>query len=65
MNDAPSTAESAPADNPQTTPPAPTARPVMLLVDGSSYLYRAYHAMPDLRADPADRASQPTGAISA
>ncbi|MFD1710691.1 DNA polymerase I [Ottowia sp. GY511] len=35
----------------------------MLLVDGSSYLYRAYHAMPDLRADPADRASQPTGAI--
>ena len=22
----------------------------MLLVDGSSYLYRAYHAMPDLRA---------------
>ncbi len=63
MNDVPSTAESAPADNPQATPPAPTARPVMLLVDGSSYLYRAYHAMPDLRADPADRASQPTGAI--
>ena len=63
MNDAPSTAESAPADNPQATPPAPAARPVMLLVDGSSYLYRAYHAMPDLRADPADRASQPTGAI--
>ncbi|MDR2129122.1 MAG: DNA polymerase I [Burkholderiaceae bacterium] len=37
--------------------------PSVLLVDGSSYLYRAYHAMPDLRADPADPASQPTGAI--
>ena len=24
----------------------------LLLVDGSSYLYRAFHAMPDLRADP-------------
>ncbi|MBS0316260.1 MAG: hypothetical protein JSR49_03945, partial [Proteobacteria bacterium] len=24
----------------------------LLLVDGSSYLYRAYHAMPDLRAVP-------------
>ena len=22
----------------------------MLLVDGSSYLYRAYHALPDLRS---------------
>jgi DNA polymerase-1 len=22
----------------------------LLLVDGSSYLYRAFHAMPDLRA---------------
>ncbi len=30
----------------------------MLLVDGSSYLYRAYHAMPDLRSD-----GVPTGAI--
>ena len=57
MNDVPSTAES--------TNPAGEggARPVLLLVDGSSYLYRAYHAMPDLRADPADRASAPTGAI--
>ena len=35
----------------------------LLLVDGSSYLYRAFHAMPDLRADPNDRDSQPTGAI--
>ncbi|ARU05016.1 DNA polymerase I [Comamonas serinivorans] len=35
----------------------------LLLVDGSSYLYRAYHAMPDLRADPLDPTSPPTGAI--
>jgi DNA polymerase-1 len=33
--------------------------PLMLLVDGSSYLYRAYHALPDLRS--AD--GFPTGAI--
>ncbi|MEO7853409.1 MAG: PIN domain-containing protein, partial [Rubrivivax sp.] len=32
---------------------------LMLLVDGSSYLYRAYHALPDLRG-PND---VPTGAI--
>jgi DNA polymerase-1 len=31
----------------------------MLLVDGSSYLYRAYHAMPDLRAGD----GFPTGAV--
>ena len=37
--------------------------PLLLLVDGSSYLYRAYHAMPDLRAVPGDPASPPTGAI--
>ena len=35
----------------------------LLLVDGSSYLYRAFHAMPDLRAIPGDPASSPTGAI--
>jgi DNA polymerase-1 len=35
----------------------------LLLVDGSSYLYRAFHAMPDLRADPRDRMSAPTGAV--
>ena len=40
-----------------------TAAPQLVLVDGSSYLYRAFHAMPDLRADPDDRSSQPTGAI--
>ncbi len=31
----------------------------LLLVDGSSYLYRAFHAMPDLR----NQRSEPTGAI--
>lgn len=31
----------------------------LLLVDGSSYLYRAFHAMPDLR----NFANEPTGAI--
>ncbi len=35
---------------------------LMLLVDGSSYLYRAYHAMPDLRAGTGPEAF-PTGAI--
>jgi len=34
-------------------------RPTLLLVDGSSYLYRAYHAMPDLR----NAQGEPTGAI--
>ena len=41
----------------------PAPRPRLLLVDGSSYLYRAYHAMPDLRAIPGDPTSAPTGAI--
>ena len=41
-----------------------TERPrTLLLVDGSSYLYRAYHAMPDLRAVPGDAGSSATGAI--
>ncbi len=35
----------------------------LVLVDGSSYLYRAFHAMPDLRAVPGDPTSPPTGAI--
>jgi DNA polymerase-1 len=35
----------------------------LLLVDGSSYLYRAFHAMPDLRVTPGDPASQAVGAI--
>jgi DNA polymerase-1 len=38
-------------------------KPTLLLVDGSSYLYRAFHAMPDLRAVPGDPASPATGAI--
>ena len=33
--------------------------PTLLLVDGSSYLYRAFHALPDLR----NSQGQPTGAI--
>jgi DNA polymerase-1 len=35
----------------------------LLLVDGSSYLYRAFHAMPDLRVKPGDPESPATGAI--
>jgi DNA polymerase-1 len=44
------------ADNPP-MPADPTRR--LLLVDGSSYLYRAYHALPDLR----DPQGEPTGAV--
>ncbi len=40
-----------------------TDKKTLLLVDGSSYLYRAFHAMPDLRANPADASSPATGAI--
>ena len=43
-------------DTPST---AGLAGPGLLLVDGSSYLYRAYHAMPDLRGPN----GVPTGAI--
>ena len=43
--------------------PEPTRPRTLLLVDGSSYLYRAYHAMPDLRAVPGDPTSAATGAI--
>ena len=46
------------------TPQDQTTRPpLLLLVDGSSYLYRAFHAMPDLRAVPGDPSSPATGAI--
>ncbi|MBL0395166.1 DNA polymerase I [Ramlibacter monticola] len=46
------------------TDEVPTPEPkVLLLVDGSSYLYRAFHAMPDLRAVPGDPTSPATGAI--
>ena len=37
----------------------PPSKPVLLLVDGSSYLYRAFHAMPDLRGPQ----GEPTGAV--
>jgi len=40
-----------------------TDKKTLLLVDGSSYLYRAFHAMPDLRAVPGDMNSPATGAI--
>ncbi len=33
--------------------------PLLLLVDGSSYLYRAFHALPDLR----NKDGEPTGAL--
>ena len=38
---------------------ASAVAPGLLLVDGSSYLYRAFHALPDLRSPQAE----PTGAI--
>jgi len=37
----------------------PESRKKLVLVDGSSYLYRAFHALPDLRT----KAGEPTGAI--
>ncbi|MEO6973160.1 MAG: DNA polymerase I [Rhodoferax sp.] len=40
-----------------------TDQKTLLLVDGSSYLYRAFHAMPDLRVVPGDPTSAATGAI--
>ena len=33
--------------------------PTLVLVDGSSYLYRAFHALPDLRTSK----GEPTGAL--
>ena len=44
-------------------PPMHQAPNTLLLIDGSSYLYRAFHAMPDLRAIPGDPTSSPTGAV--
>ena len=40
-----------------------TDKKTLLLVDGSSYLYRAFHAMPDLRSTMSDGSSAATGAI--
>ena len=47
-----------PLPAPLPTPPS-TLLPTLLLVDGSSYLYRAYHALPDLRGPD----GFPTGAV--
>ncbi len=56
---------SAPQSASQTVAPSVSAAPSnrLLLVDGSSYLYRSFHAMPDLRAVPGDPSSPATGAI--
>ncbi len=48
--------------SPMTTPLDATQK-TLVLVDGSSYLYRAFHAMPDLRVDRSDPNSAPTGAV--
>ena len=48
---------------PEPSTPISSPKPTLLLVDGSSYLYRAFHAMPDLRAVPGDPSSPATGAI--
>ncbi len=53
----------APDPSTDTSPATATDRKTLLLVDGSSYLYRAFHAMPDLRAVPGDPTSPATGAI--
>ncbi|RZJ14612.1 MAG: DNA polymerase I [Acidovorax sp.] len=48
---------------PPQPPEQPGSKKTLVLVDGSSYLYRAFHAMPDLRAVPGDPNSPATGAI--
>ena len=55
----PPQAELALTSAPRSGPAGSADRPTLLLVDGSSYLYRAYHAMPDLRGPD----GLPTGAI--
>ena len=62
MTDPTSPSSDALAGTSETAAQAST-RKTLLLVDGSSYLYRAFHAMPDLRAVPGDPASPATGAI--
>ena len=44
-------------------PTATPANPMLLLVDGSSYLYRAFHAGGDWRVTLPDGSGQPTGAL--
>jgi DNA polymerase I len=58
-NAAPDGAANSPAATPNAASGEPPKEKLLLLVDGSSYLYRAFHAMPDLRG-PQDF---PTGAI--
>ena len=48
---------------PRQSGPMSSDKKTLLLVDGSSYLYRAFHAMPDLRVNPGDPQSPATGAI--
>jgi DNA polymerase-1 len=62
MTDPTSPLPDALAGTPETATPA-SGKKTLLLVDGSSYLYRAFHAMPDLRAVPGDPKSPATGAI--
>ncbi|HSI58306.1 MAG TPA: DNA polymerase I [Ideonella sp.] len=50
--------ETTPAAAPAAAAPSADT-PILLLVDGSSYLYRAYHALPDLRGPE----GVPTGAL--
>ena len=50
-------------DNLPMSIPTNQDKKTLLLVDGSSYLYRAFHALPDLRVDPSDPNSPATGAI--
>ncbi|MFM2069136.1 MAG: hypothetical protein RLZZ584_4045, partial [Pseudomonadota bacterium] len=59
MSPADLTTSPSPSTPPQARAATAAVRPRLLLVDGSSYLYRAYHAMPDLR----NAQGEPTGAI--
>jgi hypothetical protein len=54
---------SGPLLNPRQSLHMTTDSQTLLLVDGSSYLYRAFHAMPDLRVVAGDPTSPATGAI--
>ena len=55
--------EESSVESPRAAAAQPGGKQTLVLVDGSSYLYRAFHAMPDLRAVPGDPASPATGAI--
>ncbi|MDF1643671.1 MAG: DNA polymerase I [Pseudomonadales bacterium] len=49
---------------PQNTSPENTAKPPLLLVDGSSYLYRAFHALPPLKTSTGMQTGAVKGVIS-